>query len=99
MDREQAKTADGRLRFQSRYNKNSGRFSVVPLKEPKRYEYLPELLKSVFLQRVTTPGSIDQHVSMAEDDPRRIHPRISMLPKPSRQELIQEQKSRFQPGT
>lgn len=92
----QATTKDGRLQYQCKYSKASGRFSVVPLMEKKKYEFMPELMQKVFTQKAKTPGRIRQHVSLAMDDPRRIHPRISMLPRPTIEELVQQQKSRFE---
>ncbi|XP_071827646.1 uncharacterized protein [Apostichopus japonicus] len=97
-DRRQATQVDGTPRFQCKYSKSTGRFSAQPLMEQKSYGYLPELMGLIFLQRANTTGPLNQQVPMKENDPKRIHPRISLLPRPPIQELIKCHKSRFEPS-
>lgn len=94
-NRKQAKTKDGKLRWGKRWNKRTKHFVVYPIKEPKTYAYVPLLISEVFRMRTETDGHLSQHVSMAEDDPRRIHPTIAMRPSRPISELIEEHQSRF----
>ncbi|XP_072170258.1 uncharacterized protein [Diadema setosum] len=94
-DRKQAKTEDGRLRWGKRWNKRTKQFTVFPIKEPKTYLYIPQLMLEVFRMRAKTLGHLSQHVSLAEDDPRRIHPTIAMQPSLPTAELVKEHQSRF----
>ena len=57
--------------------------------------YIEDLLTAVYVKRATTPGPMSQHVSMAEDDPRRVHPTIAMKPAESTETLVAQHKSRF----
>ena len=94
-DRKQAKTKDGKLRYRRKWNKRTKKHTVVPVLEPKSYAYIEDLLTAVYVKRATTPGPMSQHVSMAEDDPRRVHPTIAMKPAESTETLVAQHKSRF----
>ncbi|XP_071484497.1 uncharacterized protein [Diadema antillarum] len=94
-NRPQAKTKDGKLKWRRKYNKRTKKHVVVPVPEPKSYAYMPELLTAIYSKRATTPGHISQHVSMAEDDPRRVHPTIAMREAEPTEELVAKHKSRF----
>ncbi|XP_041457676.1 uncharacterized protein LOC121409949 [Lytechinus variegatus] len=94
-NRKQATTKDGKLKWRRKYNKRSKKYVVVPVPEPKSYAYMPDLITAIYSKRATTPGHISQHVSMAEDDPRRVHPTISMKRPEPTEELVVKHQSRF----
>ncbi len=47
VDREQAKTKKGQLRFKQQYSKGAGHYVVKPIKVEKEHSYRGELLKGV----------------------------------------------------
>lgn len=70
-------------------------YCVVPILEPKEYNYIPELLVAIFEKRKATPGHVTQKLTLAADDPRRIATNIALQHKPSKEELMERHFSRF----
>lgn len=66
------------------FNKNSGRWRAVLVKEKKEYVYIPNLLAEMFKSRIEDTGSITRRVTLMETDPRRISSTIAPVsPKPT----------------
>ena len=63
--------------------------------EPKKYEYIPALLEQIFIKRKNVPGPVNQKLTMSDDDTRRIAPNIAITPRPTMEEILETQKSRF----
>ena len=82
-------------RYRYHFNKRTKMWSPVLVMEPKEYNYIPELISSVFKKRKTTAGPVTQKLSVAPDDPRNIDKNIAAVPKPPMEELLQQHKSRF----
>ena len=76
------------------YNKRTQNWFVVPVKEPKLYEYIPELQLKVLQMRETVKGPLQQKAVLAEDDPRRISRTIARTEPPSVAALIERHVSR-----
>ncbi|XP_006823888.1 uncharacterized protein LOC102805489 [Saccoglossus kowalevskii] len=93
--REQAVSEDGQPKFKINYSKQSKRFYPSAVLVPKQYTYITELQELVFRMRSTVEGHLSQHISFAEDDPRRIHRRRSLMDPPSLSDLVSQHLSRF----
>ena len=95
LNRKPAKTQAGETIKGKAFNKRTKRFVPVDILEPKKYAYIDELLVSVFMERVVRPGSMDEVLPMATDDPRRIFENRFMTPAPPMAQLLEEHVSRF----
>ena len=71
------------------------RWRPVDILEPKEYSYIPELLVKVFKKRVDVPGPVTQNLRRSEDDPRNKAQNTAEVPRPTLQEAIQTNQSRF----
>ena len=77
------------------FNRRTKRYvpTVVPVS--KQYNYIHDLMKMVFLERVARPGPMNIVLPMAADDPGHIFPNRYMVPAPPIAQLVQEHISRF----
>jgi len=65
------------------------------MKAPKTYDYIDDLIMDVLNKRELKETSLDAHVTVLPEDPRKIRPNIAKVPKPHQAELIKRHKSRF----
>lgn len=84
------------FRLQRTYNKKSGRWTVYPVKERKRYSHVPALIRKVLEKRVGDREGFHGRVVLEEGDPRRICKTIAPTMPPSSTQLKEDKKSRFE---
>lgn len=81
---------------EKRHSKKSGRWTVYPVKEKKKYTHVISLFTRVLEKRVEDREGFYGRLELEEGDPRRISKTIApTLPPPSAQ-LAEEKKSRFE---
>jgi hypothetical protein len=67
----------------------------VVVLQPKEYEYLPELVVKIFEKRLSVKGPITQSLELSRNDPRKISSSIASVSRPSMEQLLESQRSRF----
>lgn len=82
-------------RLQRTYNKKSGRWTVYPVKEKKRYDHVSFLLRKVLEKRLEDKEGFHGRMEMEAGDPRRLSRTVAPKPLPPTAELAEERKSRF----
>lgn len=86
-------------RFRKKYSNRSKKWTVQPIVEPARYSYIPDLMEIMFPKRQWTLGHLSQHVSLSEEDPKRISSTIAKVPAPSYEKLVAERMENMQMPT
>ncbi|XP_070580633.1 uncharacterized protein [Ptychodera flava] len=81
--------------FEVKYSKQSKRFYPTAKLEPKKYEYIGELQRQIFQSRQNDYGHMSWHVSLDENDPRRIHSTRHLVTRPSLSQVTAQYQSRF----
>ncbi|XP_070536674.1 uncharacterized protein [Ptychodera flava] len=94
-NRKQALDKEGKPRFEVKYSKQSKRFYPTAKLEPKKYEYIGELQRQIFQSRQNDYGHMSWHVSLDENDPRRIHSTRHLVTRPSLSQVTAQYQSRF----
>lgn len=82
-------------RFARKYSKRNNNWSAVPVKTPKDYNYMPDLLHKVLLALRNHRGPLPTKFQLEEDDPRRIRKTIAAVSPIPTKELVLKKKSRF----
>ena len=77
-------------RYQRIFQKKSSRWSAFPVKAPKTYSYIPDLVKSIVVRRVEDNVGMSQPFELERDDPRRISAHLAPLPPPSTLQIVSE---------
>lgn len=96
VDRQPIRNKDGTLRLQRTYNKKSGRWTVYPVKEKKKYEYIQTMMEWVLDKRLEDKEGFHKQQDLDEGDPRRLSKTIAPVLPPPTSELAAEKKSRFE---
>lgn len=96
VNREPIMNRDGTIRLQRTYNKKSGRWSVYPVKERKKYGHVFILLQKVLEKQVADREEFHGRLELEEDDQRRISKTIAPIIPPPSIQLAEEKKSRFE---
>ncbi|WAR13164.1 hypothetical protein MAR_027344 [Mya arenaria] len=86
---------NGSMRLRRVFNKKSGRWSVYPVKEQKKYQYIRTMLKRALRLRLDDRVGMSQKRVLEEGDPRRISKNLAPLSPKATKEIVLEQKSRF----
>ncbi|CAB4040405.1 Hypothetical predicted protein [Paramuricea clavata] len=94
-ERKVATTADGKERTRRQYSKRTKRWRPVKILEPKKYTYIPGLIKKVFEERALSSGGVNRVIGLSPDDPRNVAHNIAAVPAPTINSLIECHKSRF----
>lgn len=89
------KVTDGKPVFKRHYFKGSDRWGVIPVKEVKGYDYLPDLMKGVYQKRLEDPFTQRTPLVVGENDPRRLASTIRPTQPPPTAELVKRHQSRF----
>ncbi|XP_071792699.1 uncharacterized protein [Asterias amurensis] len=95
LHREQMKTANGKLKYHRAYSKHSQSWVVKPVMQKKKYNYLTDLMVSVFQARLDDTQLLRRKTEMLANDPRRIASTIAPIPPPPTEELVAKHQSRF----
>ncbi len=82
-------------RFVKRYSKRSKKWTAQPKPKPKTYSYIPDLMERIVAKRLVVFGHLSQHVTLSDDDPRRISSTIAKVPAPSLEKLVQDRLDRM----
>ena len=61
----------------------------------KEYQYIPDLIKNIVINRLQDDVGMNQGVVLEADDPRRISSHLAPIPPPLTQQIVSEQRSRF----
>uniref|UniRef100_A0A8W8M4P9 Uncharacterized protein n=1 Tax=Magallana gigas TaxID=29159 RepID=A0A8W8M4P9_MAGGI len=96
VNREPIMNRDGTIRLQRTYNKKSGRWSVYPVKERKKYDHVSILLQKVLEKQIADREGFHGQLKLEEDDQRRISKTIAPIIPPPSIQLAEEKKSRFE---
>ncbi|XP_052820913.1 uncharacterized protein LOC128246652 [Mya arenaria] len=86
---------NGSMRLRRVFNKKSGRWSVYPVKEQKKNQYIRTMLKRALRLRLDDRVGMSQKRVLKEGDPRRISKNLAPLSPKATKEIVLEQKSRF----
>jgi hypothetical protein len=82
-------------RTRRQYSKRTKRWRPVKFLEPKKYTYIPGLIKKVFEERALSGGGVNRVIGLSPDDPRNVAHNIAAVPAPTINSLIECHKSRF----
>ena len=82
-------------RYARKYSKRNKNWTVVPVKEPKKYKYIAELMKNALDALRNHKGPIPRVFPLEDDDPRKIKRTIAELSPPPTKDLVERKKSRF----
>ncbi|KAK3725325.1 hypothetical protein QZH41_016412 [Actinostola sp. cb2023] len=85
----------GEVQVTRKYVSRTKRWDAQVIKEDKDYAYIPQMLAMTFERRKNDPGTMNDYMEMAPDDPRRISSTIAAVPPPSSRELFAAHQSRF----
>ena len=83
------------FRYKMKRQKFTGHWSALPIKEEKDFSYMKNILKDVFMERLSNPVNMQVARSMDNDDPRRISRSLNLGPRPTLEEVLLSQTSRF----
>ncbi|XP_043927201.1 uncharacterized protein LOC122801710 [Protopterus annectens] len=75
---------DGRQVYRRKFNKKSGRWTVVRKKVKKDYRYFIPLKRKILLRRLTDCTRLRERATLGDDDPRKIQPSIATYPPPDK---------------
>ena len=82
-------------RLKRTWNKKSGRWAVVPVKEKKNYNHIDEILMDALTARIEDKGTFLKAKDLPENDPRRISKWLApQSPQPTA-DIAKKQFSRF----
>ncbi|KAJ8017828.1 hypothetical protein HOLleu_44520 [Holothuria leucospilota] len=95
-DRANVRDADGNIKLQAKYSKASKQWHPVPVKEPKDYSYIQDLMGRIVSARVANPCHLATKPPVPADHPRNIRPHATVVPKPPMEELRTTYRSRFE---
>lgn len=76
------------FRHKSYYSKATKLHSAGDVREPKQYEYIPDLILEVINKRELAEESLDAKPKVRPDDPRNLQPTIAAVPKPPMKDLV-----------
>ena len=93
VDREQATTASGSKQYKVVYPKATKKWVAKPIAEPKKYNYLQEIVSSVIQKRLAETQPLSKH--KAQCPPVSLPMNISGCEKPPKEEVISKTRSRF----
>ncbi|KAK3755002.1 hypothetical protein QZH41_001981 [Actinostola sp. cb2023] len=62
----------GEVQVTRKYISRTKRWDAQVIKEDKDYAYIPQMLAMIFERRKNDPGTMNDYMEMAPDDPRRI---------------------------
>ena len=86
----------GEARHSGKYNQRTKEWNTRIIKVDKDYDYGPVIMAKVFRRRMEDVLHIDRHVSLSENDPKRIASTIAHTAPVSSKELFQRHQTRFQ---
>ena len=81
------------FRYRRQCNKRTGEWTAVPLKEDKKYSYIPQLQLEIIIAKVEDRQTMSRKRPRTSDDPRELRPNISkMLPPPTAEIIKKKEK-------
>ena len=83
------------FRYKMKRQKFTGHWSALPIKEEKDFSYMKNILKDIFMERLSNPVNMQVARSMDNDDPRRISRSLNLGPRPTLEEVLLSQTFRF----
>jgi hypothetical protein len=93
--RKNAVSATGKLKYNKVYSKRSKNHRIVPVKDPKTYDFWPTLATRIIQKRIDDDDSVHRRVEISEEHPKNIAPSISLHPIPKTDDLVKQSLSRF----
>lgn len=94
--RKAAVSATGKLKYNKVYSKRSKNHRVVPVKDPKTYDFWPTLATRIIQKRIDDDDdSVHRKVEISKEHPKNIQPSISCQPIPKTDDLVKQSLSRF----
>ena len=84
------------FRYKMKHQKFTGHWSALPIKEEKDLSYMKNIIKDIFMERLSNPVNMQVARSMDNDDPRRISRSLNLGPRPTLEEVLLSQTSRFE---
>ncbi|XP_069135269.1 uncharacterized protein [Argopecten irradians] len=95
-DRQHAKTKSGEPMYARKYSKRNKNWSAVPIKEPKQYKYVADILRNALDALERHEGPLPTRFPLEESDPRQLKRTIAEVSPIPTKELVLLKKSRFQ---
>ena len=89
------KNNKGEYVYHRKYRKQSKKWDVTPVLTPKKYEYIPQLLKVIFAERENSPSNMKLKEALPVEHPGRIQHTIAHVAPSSTSQLISNKKTRF----
>jgi len=83
------------IRLQRRRNKRTKRFDAYPVKEAKSYDFIEKVMDISVTARIEKPHLMREKMVLAEADPRRIMPILSVEQPESTQAIYEKKTSRL----
>ena len=77
------------------HNKKSNRWTVVPYKTEKQYNYIPSLIRKSIQLRLEDRVGMQRRVVLSPHDPRVVSGNIAPTQPPSTAELVAQKVSRL----
>ena len=77
------------------YSKKSGNWYAVPMKAPKKYQYIVEMQTDVVYRRMADTESVTRRRELMPEDPRRISRTLAPTSPPPTAELVRRHRTRM----
>lgn len=81
--------------YKKAYSKRSKNWRVIPVKEPKTYQYWGVLCSTILKRRAEDNNSILRPIEISETNPQNLAPTIAMREPPATKDLVEARLSRF----
>jgi len=85
------------FRYHQCFNKQSGRWSVFPVKSEKKYDHINKFVKKALWMRLQDRRGMKRKRDLEENDPHRIAKNLAPEEPPSTETLVKGKLSRFDP--
>ena len=97
LNRDKARNKQGELMYARKFRKQTKKWDATPVKERKRYSYIPDLLKEIENMRTSSPHlTVKRKRPIPSDHPARLQPTIGNTIPNNTLCIVRNKKSRFQ---
>ena len=93
--REPAINQQGVSIYHRKYRKQSKKWDVTPMKLAKKYTYIPELISSIFQERLTSYTRLKDPRHICDDEPTHIQSTIAHTAPDVTEDIVKSKRSRF----
>lgn len=96
IDRNQAKTKNGKLMYHCKYRKSSKKWDVTPTMNHKEYKYIEDIFKNIHQYRTDSTLTTRHKSTPMDNHPCLIQKTIGHVPPDTTDDLVRNKRSRFQ---